>query len=75
MKAKASPKSKYFFRFYTTTFENADFGRFGHLHLRIILVLDGSLEMTIGDEHYEIKHKCDYAPKEMGSNKQRSRAR
>ena len=54
MRAKASPKSKYFFRFYTTTFENSDFGRSGHLHLRIILVLDGSLEMTIGDEHYEI---------------------
>lgn len=54
MSPGVSPKSKYFFRFYTTTFENADFGRCGHLSLRIVLVLNGSLEMSIGDEQYEI---------------------
>lgn len=54
MSTRISQKSKYSFRFYTTTFENADFGRYGHIHLRIVLVLEGSLEMSIGDERYEI---------------------
>ena len=54
MNALTSSKSRYSFRFYTTTFENAEFGRYAHLHLRIVLVTDGRLGMNIGDGHYDI---------------------
>ena len=58
MNSPKSSKSKYSFRFYTTTYKNAEFGRYAHLHLRIVLVLDGILEMNIGDGHYEIPSGC-----------------
>lgn len=54
MNAPVSKKSKNSFRFYTALFRNGEFGRYGHLQLRIVLVLNGTLEMQIGGKHYEI---------------------